>query len=174
MSDERDDPFGRRDDPPALPGDWLPPASAPKPPAPPAWAAPESPAQAPGAPGGGAHQSPPGAAAPPAGGSSGKATAALVLGICGLIVCPLICSVLALVLGYQARNEIDRGGGQSNRSSAVAGIVLGWVGVALGVLLIVALILLGVEGSVEVDTTPENSPDFSMLRAGFALAIGPH
>lgn len=172
MNDERDDPFGRRDDPPALPGDWLPPASAPKPSAPPAWAAPESPAHLPGAPAGGAHQSPPGTAGPLDAGSNGKATAALVLGICGLIVCPVICSVLALVLGYQARNEIDRGGGQSNRSSAVTGIVLGWVGLAVGLLLIILLVLLGVEGSVEVDS--ESSPDFSMLRAGVALAIGAH
>ena len=35
--------------------------------------------------------------------TNGKATGALVLGICGLVVCPLICSIVAVVLGYQAR-----------------------------------------------------------------------
>src|SRR5215207_537343 len=62
--------------------------------------------------------------------SNGKATVALVLGILGLVFCPLICSVLALVFGYQARNEIDGSGGRiSGRGNAKAGIVLGWVGV---------------------------------------------
>src|SRR5690606_23714185 len=60
--------------------------------------------------------------------SNGKATAALVLGILGLVICPLVCSVLALILGYQARREIDASQGrQHNRGVAVAGIVLGWV-----------------------------------------------
>src|SRR3954467_10119802 len=64
--------------------------------------------------------------------TSGAATASLVLGICGLVVCPFVCSVLALVFGYQAREQIDESGGQlGGRSSAVAGIVLGWVGVGL-------------------------------------------
>src|SRR3954467_15203480 len=51
------------------------------------------------------HQQPP----PP---TSGAATASLVLGICGLVVCPFVCSVLALVFGYQAREQIDESGGQ--------------------------------------------------------------
>jgi hypothetical protein len=64
--------------------------------------------------------------------TSGKSTAALVLGILGLVLCPLICSVLALVFGYQSRREIDASGGRlSGRGNATAGIVLGWVGVVL-------------------------------------------
>src|SRR4051812_45761099 len=64
--------------------------------------------------------------------SSGKATAALVLGILGLVFCPLICSVLALVYGYQGRREIDASGGRlGRRGNATAGLVVGWVRVGL-------------------------------------------
>ena len=64
---------------------------------------------------------------------------ALVLGI----VCVYgIGSVLALVLGYSAKTEIDRSrGAQGGRGLAVAGIVLGWVAVgtlALGLRVFVA------------------------------------
>jgi hypothetical protein len=40
-------------------------------------------------------------------------------------------SILALVFGYVAKKQIDRSGSrQTGRGMAVAGIVLGWVGVA--------------------------------------------
>jgi hypothetical protein len=81
--------------------------------------------------------------------TSGAATASLVLGICGLVVCPFVCSVLALVFGYQARGQIDESGGQiGGRSSAVAGIVLGWVGVGLCVLALAFFIFVVVAASV--------------------------
>ena len=61
------------------------------------------------------------------------AIAALVLGIVGFFP-------LALVFGYMGRNQIDRSGGrQGGRGLAVAGIVLGWVGVAFFVLAILAV-----------------------------------
>ena len=92
--------------------------------------------------------------------SSGKATAALVLGILGLFVCPLICSVLALVFGYQGRREIDNSGGRiTGRGSATAGIVLGWIGVALAVAFIGLIVLgLAVGDSVEDGTNPSGAP----------------
>ena len=69
--------------------------------------------------------------------SNKKATAALVLGIVGLLCVPLVFSVLALVFGIQARNEIDRSNGMyKGRGLATAGIVLGIVGLAFGALLI--------------------------------------
>jgi hypothetical protein len=76
--------------------------------------------------------------------SSSKATAALVLGICGIFVVPVICSILALVFGYQGRTEIDQSNGYlTGRGMAVAGIVLGWVGIALAVVgLLIFLVLL--------------------------------
>jgi hypothetical protein len=91
--------------------------------------------------------------------TSGKSTAALVMGILGLFLCPLICSVLALVFGYQAKREIDSSGGRlSGRGNAVAGIVLGWIGVAL-VAAFIGLVILGlaVGDSVE-EGTPSSTP----------------
>lgn len=55
--------------------------------------------------------------------------ASLVLGIVWLMD---LGSILALVFGYIAKEQTDRSGGrQTGRGMAVAGIVLGWVGVAL-------------------------------------------
>jgi ABC-type dipeptide/oligopeptide/nickel transport system permease subunit len=74
--------------------------------------------------------------------TSSAATASLVLGICGVTVFPLVGSLLALAFGYQAREQIDESGGRlAGRSSAVAGIVLGWVGVALFILGAIAVVL---------------------------------
>jgi hypothetical protein len=75
--------------------------------------------------------------------SSGKAVTALVLGICGLVVCPFVLSVLAVVFGIQARAEIRESRGRIGGAGlAQAGLVLGWVGVTiygtLGILFIVA------------------------------------
>ena len=71
----------------------------------------------------------------------GSATASLILGICGLLLCPIICAPLALVFGNKARNEIDGSGGRlGGRGMATAGIVLGWIGVAYAVLVIIYVI----------------------------------
>jgi hypothetical protein len=91
--------------------------------------------------------------------SSGEATAALVLGICGILVCPLICSALALIFGYRARREIDASGGMvGGRGSAVAGIVLGWVGVAFALIGIIVFVIAVIAASNDT-----SSNDFSML-----------
>jgi len=105
-------------------------------------------------------------------GSNGKATAALVLGILGLVVCPLVPSILALVFGYQARSEIDRTGGvQGGRGSAVAGIVLGWVGVGVTLLVILVIVVLAAAGSnlEESNNSGFDSISYSVARG---LAAG--
>jgi len=69
--------------------------------------------------------------------TNGLAVASLVLGI--LFVCG-IGSILALVFGYQAKSQIDRSGGmEGGRGMAVAGIVLGWVGLGLLAIYVIAL-----------------------------------
>lgn len=63
------------------------------------------------------------------------AVASLVLGILGVY---LITAILALVFGYRAKWEIDRSGGrQVGRGMAVAGITLGWVWIAVLVVVVV-------------------------------------
>lgn len=65
--------------------------------------------------------------------TNGMAIASMVLGIVWVYG---IGAILALILGYKAREEIDASGGmQTGRGMATAGIVLGWIGVA-GLILI--------------------------------------
>ena len=57
------------------------------------------------------------------------AIASLVLGI---VILAGIGSVLALIFGYVAKGQIEQSGGtQGGRGMAIAGIVLGWVGVTI-------------------------------------------
>ena len=70
--------------------------------------------------------------------TNGLAVASMVLGILCLYG---IGSILALVFGYQAKGQIERSGGrQSGRGMAIAGIVLGWIGLALMAFLIIAVV----------------------------------
>ena len=53
-------------------------------------------------------------------------------------------SILALVFGYVAKGQIDRSAGrQSGRGMAIAGIVLGWIGVGFLALFIVHRLAFG-------------------------------
>ena len=70
--------------------------------------------------------------------TNGMAEASLVLGIVGLTLFPLVASIVGLVLGYAAKGQIDRSSGQqTGRGLAVAGIVLGWIGIAFAVVVMV-------------------------------------
>jgi hypothetical protein len=74
--------------------------------------------------------------------TNGMAVASLVLGILWFW---WIGSVLALIFGYVGKAEIDRSNGrQTGRGLAIAGIVLGWIGVAGG---IIAIIVVAVNSS---------------------------
>jgi hypothetical protein len=88
---------------------------------------------------------------------SGNATAALLLGIAGIFVCPIVCSILAIVYGKKAYSEIDASNGyMRGRGQAQAGIVLGWVGLGLcvaGVLAFVALIVLSVGSATLIESS---------------------
>jgi hypothetical protein len=71
--------------------------------------------------------------------TNGFSIAALVLGIIWIY---WIGSILALVFGYVAKSQIDRSQGtQSGRGMAIAGIVLGWVGVGILILVIVLAVI---------------------------------
>jgi hypothetical protein len=73
--------------------------------------------------------------------TNGFSIASLVLGILWIY---WIGSILALVFGYVAKSQIDRSGGQQGgRGMAIAGIVLGWIGVGV-LVLIIALVIIGV------------------------------
>jgi uncharacterized OB-fold protein len=75
-------------------------------------------------------------AAPPATASttSGKAIASVALAVAGFVMLPIVCSILAVVLGSQARREIDADPRLGGQSLATTGIVLGWLGLVMSVL----------------------------------------
>ncbi len=73
-----------------------------------------------------------------AGQTSSKAVASLALGVAGFVVVPVVCSVLAIILGSQAKREIEADKRLGGESMARAGVILGWVGlVFVGVALLV-------------------------------------
>lgn len=82
-------------------------------------------------------------ASAPTGETPGKATASLVLGIVGLVICPLVCSVLAVVFGKQAKDQIAANPGMGGAGLAQAGVVLGWVGIVLSALGLVFFLAVG-------------------------------
>lgn len=64
--------------------------------------------------------------------SSSSAVVSLIAGILGLSLFPVLGSIVALVAGYAARREIRAAeGALGGEGLATAGIVLGWIGVAL-------------------------------------------
>ena len=83
---------------------------------------------------------PPGNYGPPmvAPRTNGMAIAALVCGVGGFFVFPA--SFAAVVLGHVARREILRTG-EAGSGMATAGLVLGYIGTVIGILLILSFIV---------------------------------
>ena len=75
------------------------------------------------------------------------AVVSLVSGIAAWCMLPVIGSIVAIVCGHLARGEIRRSQGQLDGDGlAVAGLVLGYVQIVMGVLLVlfaIAALLLG-------------------------------
>jgi hypothetical protein len=91
-----------------------------------------------------------------------KATWALILGILSPFCCGIFTAIPALILGIIARKEIDASGGsQTGRGMAIAGIVLGIVGI------IVSVAMIAFWGYIV--TTPEFQEGF---REGFEEGAG--
>jgi hypothetical protein len=86
-------------------------------------------------------------AAPP---TSGLAVVSLIASIGGLTVLPTVGSVIGLILGYIAKRQIEESMGRmGGEGLARGGIIIGWVGIGLAVLLacfFLLLVLLGGAG----------------------------
>ncbi|MDA8435169.1 MAG: DUF4190 domain-containing protein [Actinomycetales bacterium] len=127
-----DDPFARPPEgstPPPPPPQYgtpppPPPAYGTPPPPPPAYGTPPPPP-----PGYGAAQPSYGYPAAYASPENGQGTTALVTGILGLLCCGLL-SIVAIVTGRRGMTLADSGRA-TNRGAAQAGMILGWIGVAL-------------------------------------------
>jgi uncharacterized protein DUF4190 len=74
--------------------------------------------------------------------TSGYAIASLILGIAGFFVFPIVPSILAVVFGQKAREELRREPTLGGEGLATAGIVLGWVGIALVAIVLLFVLLL--------------------------------
>ena len=66
------------------------------------------------------------------------AIVALVAGIAGLTVIPFVSSIVAVVTGHMARKEVRRTGEQGD-GLALAGLITGYIGIGLGVLVAILL-----------------------------------
>ena len=74
--------------------------------------------------------------------TSTTAVVSLVSGILGWTFVPVLGSLLAIICGHMARAEIKRSNGEiEGDGMAIAGLILGWVSVAMAVLAIVAIIM---------------------------------
>lgn len=110
--------------------------SQPPPPPPPEGPPPEwTPGQYAGPPPGPYGAPQPGYGPPPGYGSApndGMATAALICGIASFVCVGVVLGIVAIVLGYQARNRIDASGGTlGGRGMATAGMICGAIGAAV-------------------------------------------
>ncbi|MGB2738619.1 MAG: DUF4190 domain-containing protein, partial [Candidatus Nanopelagicales bacterium] len=86
-------------------------------------------------PGYGAGGGMPGGPAQPS--NNGLAIASLVVSIVGLICCNfLIVSIVGVVLGFIAKNQIAKTG-QRGGGMAMAGIIIGIVGIVIGIVLLI-------------------------------------
>ena len=64
--------------------------------------------------------------------TDGQAIAALVLGIVGLTMCPFVPSIIAVILGRQAKGRLADDPTLQGEELARVGVILGWIGIALG------------------------------------------
>ena len=89
---------------------------------------------------------------PPAAGGAdsvdnSKGTTALVTGIIGLVICPIIFSIVAIIFGKQGMEAAARGTA-NNGGMAKAGFILGIIGLVLGLLGLIIGIFAEVFGAV--------------------------
>ena len=74
-----------------------------------------------------------------------KAVWSLVLGIMSLICCGIFAAIPAVILGHMSVKDIDQSGGWlTGKEMAVAGMVMGYIIVAITILIIIAYIIFGI------------------------------
>jgi hypothetical protein len=96
---------------------------------------------------------------PPQPGTEPLSIWSLVLGILSFVFCPLVAAIPAIITGIKAKKAISRSGGvKTGRGMAQAGMILGWVNVAISV---VAAVFLGIGASIVV-----SHPSYTSLNPG--------
>jgi len=74
-------------------------------------------------------------------GQNTMAVVSLIFGIAGFVVVGIIGSIVALITGNSAKKQIAQTG-QPGLGLAKAGVILGWIGVGLTIVGVIALIIL--------------------------------
>lgn len=89
-----------------------------------------------------------GAAQPPAQGTNGLAIASLITGLLGL-------NVLAIIFGFIALSQIKKNG-QGGRGMAIAGIIIGFATLIIGIIIMVwVFVFLGAVTGQVIRTAPD-------------------
>ena len=79
--------------------------------------------------------------------NSTMAIVSLVSGISGWTILPFLGSIVAIITGHIAKSEIKKGGGMiTGNGMATAGLIMGYLSIALGICLICVLIILPLLG----------------------------
>jgi hypothetical protein len=74
--------------------------------------------------------------------TSTLAVISLVCGILGWTIMPMLGSLVAVITGHLARSEIRASQGRLEGDGlALAGLVLGWASIAIGVLMVIGVLL---------------------------------
>jgi hypothetical protein len=74
--------------------------------------------------------------------SNPKAIASLVCGIVGISIIPFVLPIAAIILGNGARRELLARPQDSGSGSAVAGVLLGWIGIAFNIMVATIVLIL--------------------------------
>ncbi len=82
-------------------------------------------------------------ALPPVVPTSNMAIISLISGILSWVLLPFIAAIVAVITGHMAKNEIKNSAGTlSGNGMATAGLILGYVQLALGLCLCIGLVML--------------------------------
>lgn len=90
--------------------------------------------------------------------NSNLALASLILGILGWTFVPMLGSIIAIVTGHMAKNEIKESmGNLGGDGMATAGLVLGYTSIALGLCICIVAIVLPALGLLTIPILNGNS-----------------
>ena len=96
---------------------------------------------------------------------AGTAIASLVLGILGLISIGPLGAVPAVICGHMAMSRIKASGGQVGGDGlALAGLILGYMGIALMIILVPLMIAIAIPSFVKARTTSQKNACLINLR----------
>jgi GYF domain 2/Domain of unknown function (DUF4190) len=80
--------------------------------------------------------------------TNGFAITSLTLGIIGLFCCTtVIFNILAVIFGHIALNQLKLKPTEGGRNLALAGLIMGYLGLALGIATIIYMLLMGIPAS---------------------------